>query len=412
MPQAGDPAPTVSSAAPETEEVELLPRELTSEERTMVGHTMALYRESNDGRTPHGLTKRLAMQYRVTSRTVRNIRSRYDQGVALNDMRVMRSKPRPGRSIVGGPDLLESLEAYAQDVHFDFTWEEAAQYIGGISSSTLRRRAVSAGWRSVYGRIVPLLSDSHKAARLAWAREHRRQSWDAWVDVDEKWFYTIVRRRKKVPAGQAAPMHKTQSKRFIGKTMFLAAVARPRPELNFDGCVGIWRFCETTTAKRSSKNRPKGAAVIENVEVTASKFREMIELRLVPAIRRKMPWASSVTVQFDGPKTHTGGGNTARFDEVAKSGNTRIDFIVQPAQSPDTNTLDLGIFNHLQTHVDKEKRFASAWDVDVLSDVVKKKFFSIPEHVLEGVFAAKSNVLGEILKCDGDNTYTVPHSQK
>ena len=68
--------------------------------------------------------------------------------------------------------------------------------------------------------------------------------------------------------------------------MFLTAVAKPRPEHQFDGLIGIWRICETTSAKRSSKLRPKGAVVVENVEMTADRFYDMLAEKVLPAIRR------------------------------------------------------------------------------------------------------------------------------
>ncbi len=47
--------------------------------------------------------------------------------------------------------------------------------------------------------------------------------------------------------------------------MFLAALAGPRndrhEESSFDAKIGLWPFEETTSAKPSSANRPKGSPV-------------------------------------------------------------------------------------------------------------------------------------------------------
>ena len=49
------------------------------------------------------------------------------------------------------------------------------------------------------------------------------------VHVDEKWFYlTKINHRIYLVPGEVGPTRQVQSKRFIPKVMFLAAVAEPR----------------------------------------------------------------------------------------------------------------------------------------------------------------------------------------
>ncbi len=203
-----------------------LPRELTSEERTILGHTIHQARHGNNGKTPYGLVKKMSADYRVSRRTVTNIASLFQKGVDFHDMRVMRSGSRSGRPRKVTPAILSQLTEYAQDMAFDFSWDEAAQHLGGLDHDTLRRAAMSSGWRIVFGRTIPTLTDEQKKARLTWAQKYRHQLWDDWVDIDEKWFFVYVKRKKKVPPGVSAPATKVQSRRFIGKTMFLAAVGQ------------------------------------------------------------------------------------------------------------------------------------------------------------------------------------------
>ena len=99
-------------------------------------------------------------------------------------MRVMRADPRCGRPLVATPAMMKALEDYAEEMRWDFTWEEAAEYLGDISPETLRRHAKISGWRTVYGRILPLLSPRHQERRLEWAHDHRRSTWNDWVDLD------------------------------------------------------------------------------------------------------------------------------------------------------------------------------------------------------------------------------------
>ena len=81
----------------------------------------------------------------------------------------------------------------------------------------------------------PLLTEAHKGARLAWAKE---------TLVDEKWFYvTSSGGRLILPAGEERPKTRLKSQRFVGKIMVLTAVTRPRG--NFNGILGSWRVLAT-----------------------------------------------------------------------------------------------------------------------------------------------------------------------
>ncbi|ETK73440.1 hypothetical protein L915_19629 [Phytophthora nicotianae] len=80
------------------------------------------------------------------------------------------------------------------------------------------------------------------------------------IHVDEKLFYTEVRRRYYLLPGKAIPHRHVRSKRYITKVMMLAAVARPRwdPESGtyFDGKLSISPFVERKPAVPSSQRRP------------------------------------------------------------------------------------------------------------------------------------------------------------
>ncbi|KAE9067674.1 hypothetical protein PF002_g28284, partial [Phytophthora fragariae] len=76
--------------------------------------------------------------------------------------------------------------------------------------------------------------------------------------------------------GEELPPRAWKSKRFIPKTMFLAALARPRYDPHrkqrWDGKVGIWSFTEKYAAKRRSKNRAKGEISFLSVSHAAGNF--------------------------------------------------------------------------------------------------------------------------------------------
>ena len=101
------------------------------------------------------------------------------------------------------------------------------------------------------------------------------------VHIDEKWFYmTREKRNYYVLRDEPVPYRAVQSKKFITKVMFMAAVARPRHDhhrnRNFDGLIGIWPYTIKEPAKKKSKNRPAGAIVTNVIKVTRVETRKMI----------------------------------------------------------------------------------------------------------------------------------------
>jgi hypothetical protein len=65
-----------------------------------------------------------------------------------------------------------------------------------------------------------------------------------YVHIDEKWFYLTKTKQNYYQLSEEEPiLRQVQSKRFITKVMFIAAVARqrwdPNRKLMFDGKLGI-----------------------------------------------------------------------------------------------------------------------------------------------------------------------------
>ena len=51
---------------------------------------------------------------------------------------------------------------------------------------------------------------------------HVKDDWKvAWIDIDEKWFYTRTRKKRKVHSGQEKTKTAVKSKRHIDKVMGL-----------------------------------------------------------------------------------------------------------------------------------------------------------------------------------------------
>ncbi|ETV69424.1 hypothetical protein H257_14809 [Aphanomyces astaci] len=142
--------------------------------------------------------------------------------------------------------------------------------------------------------------------------------WDV-VHLDEKWFNADKDRRKVylVP-GEKPPRCAWNTKRFVPKVMFLAAVARPRYDevrgVFFNGKVVMWPFVRL----------------------------------VIPAIKASLPSANKrVVLQHDNATPH-GAITDSALAAVSTDGWT---FVMrrQPPNSPDLNVLDLGFFASIQS---------------------------------------------------------------
>ncbi|KAG6945893.1 hypothetical protein JG688_00016321 [Phytophthora aleatoria] len=94
-------------------------------------------------------------------------------------------------------------------------------------------------------------------------------------------------------ANDAAPYTSSPKTKYIGKVIFLAAVARPRYDSrrkrHFYGKIGKWPIVEQTVALRNSVNRPKGTVVTKCVAVSRDAYSKMLIDRVFPAIRALWP---------------------------------------------------------------------------------------------------------------------------
>lgn len=114
------------------------------------------------------------------------------------------------------------------------------------------------------------------------------------VHLDEKWFNMYQAKDTfYLAADEPAPYTSSPNKRYIGKVMFLTAVARPRYDFNrkayFNGKIGIWPIVEEAVALRRSKNRPAGTKIIRCVNMTREVYVRFLKQHVLPAIRGVWP---------------------------------------------------------------------------------------------------------------------------
>ncbi|ETN19222.1 hypothetical protein PPTG_04597 [Phytophthora nicotianae INRA-310] len=217
----------------------------------------------------------------------------------------------------------------------------------GIPKTTLMRHLAAGFFRRATTCVMPKLTDVHKARRLAFALAHvERKRLENASHVMTRYYLT---------KDELAPYQACPNRRYIGKNMFLAAVARPRYDAKrktyFDGKIGIWPIVEYVRAQRSSANRAKCTIEVKNANTTRKKvYVKMLKEKVFPAIRQLWPGRKSlcIKVQQDNAGPHVAEDNADILEAGIEHGWT-IEMTCQPPRSPDLNVLDLGLFNAIQS---------------------------------------------------------------
>ncbi|XP_021763623.1 uncharacterized protein LOC110728256 [Chenopodium quinoa] len=176
------------------------------------------------------------------------------------------------------------------------------------------------------------------------------------IHIDEKWFYLNPdKRRFYLLPSEEDPYMAQQSRRFKLKAMFMAIIGKPlygiNGELVHDGKYGIFPFTVQDREKKSSKNRAAGTMVTRALQnVNREVIRDMLLNKVILAIKEKWPESlpKNVTIQWDNAKPHQIP-RDEDFVAATTSNGFNIQFVFQPAQSPDLNVLDLGLFRSIQS---------------------------------------------------------------
>ncbi|XP_021774360.1 uncharacterized protein LOC110738304 [Chenopodium quinoa] len=177
------------------------------------------------------------------------------------------------------------------------------------------------------------------------------------IHIDEKWFYMnpetrrfYLLQRKKTHTDVSM-----QSKRYKIEAMFIGMIGKPLYDLSgymlHDGKYGIFPFTYQQRAKKKSKNRDARVMETKVVQsVTKEEIRKMLMTNIIPALYRQ--WHPSLSkdiyIQWDNAKPH----QIPRDNEFITACTTHgfnIQMVFQPAQSPDLNVLDFGLFKVIQS---------------------------------------------------------------
>jgi hypothetical protein len=384
-----------------------------------------------DGAPQHGTMAAAAARHGVSSTFVRLLWKRHGQhardalAAPVLDHAALLAllQPKRGKRCGVKPHALLPLQRCIAQLEPEAksTYRSAA-YNSGIPASSLHRYVKNGLLKTVTSTIKPRLTEEHKRRRVEFCLNNLIQSYDLNSDVlsfefpdfddvihvDEKIFKLDKIRRSYILAPwETPPMRSAQNKRFIGQLMFLCAVAKPRwnsaSNQWFDGKLGIWAFVQAVPAARASKNRPRGAPVLTSISVNAAAYSKMLEERLRPAILAKWPRdVHHVRIQQDNAPAHPASGRW--FSEAGLT----VDFVCQPAQSPDLNVLDLGYFAAIQALQQKRRTKT----LEELITAVEESFAALNRDTLENIFLTWCACMEQVMLCAGDNQYSIPHLKK
>jgi transposase len=328
------------------------------------------------------------------------------------------------RIVSNRPDILEFFEEQAKDFEYIFTYEVMAQALKeefGVGSTATVKKIMDHLEYAKKSRIIrPFLTEEHKAERLNWAKKWSKVDFFdekvVVVHIDEKCFYAFSNRGKVayMPPGMDPKPLYALSKTQIPWVMFLGAVAAPRDDVGFDGKIGLWHVGEEKVAQRKSKFHERGDVYYINANMDGDLFLEMVKDKLIPAIIKKCQWAKKVIVQLDSAGGHRVGETLEAFNKIGKKSKPPIEFITQPTRSPDTNVLDLGIWNSMKSRVAEVRydRKATESMNQRIINAVSDMWEDYDPAKLNNIFITLTAVLEEIEKDKGGNSFKQPHTVK
>ena len=356
-------------------------------------------------------------------------------------------KDKEGRKCLLTGDLKDKIKAVVKEFSKSFRCCPpdvccAALYARcGINAprASMQRRYELLHAEKVNIKLKPLMTETNKLNRLSHVYKqiappsNNRQSvlrFDDHKDlvmIDESWMYFKHNDGKvyRMDDVEIEELPQCGHKSHIEKIMFLAVLARPRPELGFDGKICMVPVVEMRPAKRSSVNRPKGTMEMRNASMNEEAYHNLFtkgipELGIKAVfdqIEEKMWWMKGkvLKIQQDGATPHTAL-NSVKDLEAAGSDDTSvpiedrwtIKFVTQSPNSPDLNICDLGFFWSFKSRL--RKKIAWSKDYQEMVRVVLEVFNEYPAETLDGIWGCLYNNYRSVLENDGGNQYKIAHN--
>jgi hypothetical protein len=317
-------------------------------------------------------------------------------------------------------DIQEFFSAQAVEWEYSFTYEAMANALKEEFNvgSVVTVKAIMAHlqYRKSRRIVRPFLTPEHNLARLNWARVWKDFNFTdpntLVLHLDEKCFYAFDARGKIVylpPGVDPKPMY-ALSKTRIPWVMFLGVVGSPRPEKGFDGKIGLFHVGEPKIAKNKSKYHDQGDEYWVNINMDGDVFMNMVETKVIPAALKKCPWAKKIIFQIDNAGGHRINQSLDYLNGLKQKTKIKIEFITQPCRSPDTNVLDLGIWNSMKSRV-VEQKYMRESDLTMnqrIIDAVLEMWEHYDSEKLTDIFQTLKAVLYQIEAAEGGNSFKQP----
>jgi len=411
---------------------------LSDEKKAAILIECGKYHNNNTGKLVNGAVRVLCQQFHPLSKgTLCRLRARYAEDRANNiayPTLQSRRKGKCGRKsrLTNGvrDHYMSILQFYANHMRWATLrilklelFSKGHKFC--INTIKLHLAKMNSGATNL--RVKPTLTQVQKDARCKYIcsqvdrrhglqrNDHRFKDQLNTVHIDESWFYLVkVSNRIRTMPGVVVPDNPTtQHKSHITKVMFVVAFGRPqrRPDGTwFDGKIGCWPMTKRVLTQRNSINRPRGVLETKIKNVDAVAYQDVFTRHngVFATMKNKMAWLkeSGHVVQQDGAGPHTGAA-TAELNRLGALDGWKIVVKTQPAQSPDLNILDLGLFSSMKSR--SADLMMRATNIDTLVARIMETYSQYPHEVLDKVWAHQFDVWNEILRADGGNMYKAPH---
>ena len=391
----------------------------------------------------HGVITKIASAYRKSSRTVariwtevrRALESKLDPlaAVVLNHGPKARKKKKSKYKM---EEIRKKIEA--TPLHKRQTYRSCSEAVNVPKSSLHWVITNNTGKGAKIFKVQsvstqPVLTDKHKEDRKTYCKTRVKDTKDTntdtntntgtfidmydYIHVDEKWFF-IARKAMKfiMTVNEEPPLITTWDKNNITKVMFLCAVGRPRMLSDgsfWNGKIGMFPITAKEPAKRSSKNRPKGTLVTTCPKLNGARFYKLMTEQLIPAIRDNAPDCMKeypILLQLDNAPPHRI--LKTKCEEFAAHCRDYALIVLplfQPANSPDLNVLDLGLFRSLQSHQFSNE---AKHNIDDLIEQVLTVFDQYDGKLINDAFLTLQSCMAMVIANNGGNHYKIPHVGK
>lgn len=415
------PSPTVLAMPVSGDASNKVPRtNLTEKQRhRVIEH---LLKGSNHGALQKGDLAQAAEMWSCGMKQISRLWKRYQlqvsDGVSNVDLRNKRFGTS-GRKLVDFAKLDEALRKVPLK---NRTTQRTVAAELGISQQVLQRNFDKIDIRASKRFLRLLLTDAAKTRRLQWAL-----SWIRSGPGGSRRFATMdniyMVRRKIVLCEEAGrgvlPRRWRRSTRAQGPTQ----ISPKEGDVPCCCCAPTQKHGRKPGLRRQNRYRsihhaggspPKlqeqscGDYGTTMVEVTKEVCKQKLLDDVFPAIKAKWPGGpAEFFFQQDNAPSHNIGDDP---DIVAAGteGGWNIKLLNQPPNSPDTNNLDLGFFNSIQSLQDQ----TTINTVDELIEEVKRAFETQTADTLARVWMTYHAVLEQILLAKGDNGFKLPHLRK